>query len=362
MSEPTSDENWTYGNYLQLEGLLSLQGEERGISSDEMHFIIVHQTFELWFKQVIRELSEVRNILCQEQVPEIDIPRAVEHLGRTTEIFKLMGAQWGVMETLTPQGFLSFRDGLGSASGFESYQMRKFEILLGLKNEDRLFGMDPLDTFRKLAKNSPNDAAILADLEEITAKPSLEESLMKWISRTPIMGSIYETENDRSSVQNYVDAHLSSHKSMGELAAERMSGYGVSDVEKANARFKAAHDGAISFLMPEGELSRARASLLFIESYRELPLLAWPRKLIDAVAELEESMVKWRHSHARMVERIMGRRIGTGGTSGVDYLDMTSQYRVFKDLWAVRTILVKTQDRPKLINPSFYGFNSNNEA
>jgi tryptophan 2,3-dioxygenase len=149
---------------------------------------------------------------------------------------------------------------------------------------------------------------------------------------------------------------------MGELAAERMSGYGVSDVEKANARFKAAHDGAISFLMPEGELSRARASLLFIESYRELPLLAWPRKLIDAVAELEESMVKWRHSHARMVERIMGRRIGTGGTSGVDYLDMTSQYRVFKDLWAVRTILVKTQDRPKIINPSFYGFNSNNEA
>ena len=112
--------------------------------------------------------------------------------------------------------------------------------------------------------------------------------------------------------------------------------------------------------MPEGKLSRARASLLFIESYRELPLLAWPRKLIDAVAELEESMVKWRHSHARMVERIMGRRIGTGGTSGVDYLDKTSQYRVFKDLWAVRTILVKSDSRPDLINPSFYGFNSDN--
>ena len=362
MSGQTSDENWTYGNYLQLEELLSLQGEDRGISNDEMHFIIVHQTFELWFKQVIRELSVVRNLLSQEQVPEKDIPKAVEHLGRTTEIFKLMSVQWGVMETLTPQGFLSFRDGLGSASGFESYQMRKFEILLGLKNEDRLYGMDPIDTFRKLAGNSKNDAAILLDLEEIAAKSSLEESLMKWISRTPIMGSVYGSENDNLYVQNYVDAHLSAHKSMGDSAAEKMSGYGVADIEKAKIRFNAAHEGAISFLMPEGNLSRARASLLFIESYRELPLLAWPRKLIDAVAELEESMVKWRHSHARMVERIMGRRIGTGGTSGVDYLDKTSQYRIFKDLWAVRTILLKSENRPDLINPDFYTFNSDNRT
>ena len=71
-------------------------------------------------------------------------------------------------------------------------------------------------------------------------------------------------------------------------------------------------------------------------------------------------MVKWRHSHARMVERIMGRRIGTGGTSGVDYLDATSKYRVFKDLWSVRTILVKPQSRPELKGSKFYGYNSAN--
>ena len=355
-------ENWTYGNYLQLDELLKLQGEDRGISSDEMHFIIVHQTFELWFKQIIRELSEVRNILSQEQVPEKDIPQAVERLGRTTEIFKLMAAQWSVMETLTPQGFLSFRDGLGSASGFESFQMRKFEILLGLKNEDRLFGMDPIDTFRKLAENSEKDAAILQDLEDALAKPSLEESLMKWISRTPIMGSIYDSEKDSESVEDYVNKHLLAHKSMGEDAAKRMSSYGTSDLDKAVERFNSAHQSAISFLVPEGKINRARASLLFIESYRELPLLAWPRKLIDAIVELEESMVKWRHSHARMVERIMGRRIGTGGTSGVDYLDKTSQYRVFKDLWAVRTILVKSDKRPELINPDFYGFYSEKDV
>jgi len=357
-----NDVNWTYGDYLQLGDLLKLQGEDRGISSDEMHFIIVHQTFELWFKQIIRELSEVRNVLSQELVSERDIPHAVERLGRTTEIFKLMASQWSVMETLTPQGFLSFRDGLGSASGFESFQMRKFEILLGLKNEDRMFGMDPIDTFRKLAGNSENDAAILEDLEDALAKPSLEESLMRWISRTPIMGSVYGSKDDSEIVRNYVDNHLLAHKSMGDEAAQRMSNYGSSNLEEVVKRFNSAHESAKSFLIPDGKISRSRTSLLFIESYRELPLLAWPRKLIDAIVELEESMVKWRHSHARMVERIMGRRIGTGGTSGVDYLDKTSQYRVFKDLWAVRTILVKSENRPKLINPDFYGFFSEKDA
>ena len=97
---------------------------------------------------------------------------------------------------------------------------------------------------------------------------------------------------------------------------------------------------------------------MFIESYRELPLLTWPRRLIDAFVELEESMAKWRHDHARMVERIIGKRAGTGGTSGADYLDATARYRIFKDLWEVRTILVKPQNRPELQNAEFYGYNA----
>ena len=360
MGDSGSEGNWTYGDYLQLPALLELQGENRGVSPDEMHFIIVHQTFELWFKQVIRELTEVRDILAQDHVPEDDIPRAVDHLGRTTEIFRLMANQWTVLETLTPQGFLAFRDGLGTASGFESYQMREFEILLGLANEDRLYGMDPISTFRKLAKNSQRDAAILSRLEDVASKPSLSESLMRWVSRTPIMGSLAGNHGDEDAVAEYIETHLNSHEKIGKQAAERMSGYGASSSEEAAERFAASHQGAIDFLKPDGNVSRARAGLLFIESYRELPLLTWPRTLIDAIVELEESMVKWRHSHARMVERIMGRRIGTGGTSGVDYLDATSQYRIFKDLWAVRTILVKPDFRPELMNAEFYGYSSEN--
>ena len=348
--------NWSYADYLQLHELLELQGDDRNINSDEMHFIIVHQTFELWFKQVIRELSEARNILGGDHVPEDDIPRAVDHLGRTTEIFRLMANQWTVLETLTPQGFLAFRDGLGSASGFESFQMREFEILLGLDNDDRIGGMDPLSSFRRMAEGNERSATILARLEDAMSQPSLYESMMNWVERTPIMGSSYGSKGDAENVRAYIETHLEAHRAVCEEAAERSAGWGAGDPSKMAARMAAAHDGAISFLMPEGEVSRARAGLLFIESYRELPLLTWPRTLIDAIVELEESMVKWRHSHARMVERIMGRRIGTGGTSGVDYLDATSQYRIFKDLWGVRTILVKPEKRPALKNAEFYGY------
>ena len=348
--------NWSYADYLQLHELLELQGDDRNINSDEMHFIIVHQTFELWFKQVIRELSEARNILGGDHVPEDDIPRAVDHLGRTTEIFRLMANQWTVLETLTPQGFLAFRDGLGSASGFESFQMREFEILLGLDNDDRIGGMDPLSSFRRMAEGDERSATILARLENAVSQPSLYESMMNWVERTPIMGSSYGSKGDAENVRAYIETHLEAHRAVCEEAAERSAGWGAGDPSKMAARMAAAHDGAVSFLMPEGEVSRARAGLLFIESYRELPLLTWPRTLIDAIVELEESMVKWRHSHARMVERIMGRRIGTGGTSGVDYLDATSQYRIFKDLWGVRTILVKPEKRPALKNAEFYGY------
>ena len=350
--------NKTYGDYLRLHDLLKLQGEGEEISSDEMHFIIVHQTFELWFKQIIRELSEARDILNQVPVPEDDIPRAVDHLSRTTEIFRLMADQWTVLETLTPQGFLSFRDGLGTASGFESFQMREFEALLGLETEDRMFGVDPLMAFRKLAERGGEDRQVLERLEVRLEEDSLYDSLMRWIERTPIMGSSFGSEGDHEAVEEYVRSHLESHRRMGDKAVERMESVGDRGSGTAKERMDSAHESAISFLIPKGEVSRSRAGLLFIESYRELPLLTWPRRLIDTFVELEESMAKWRHDHARMVERIIGKRAGTGGTSGVDYLDATSRYRIFKDLWEVRTVLVKPQDRPELKNAEFYGYSA----
>jgi tryptophan 2,3-dioxygenase len=100
-----------------------------------------------------------------------------------------------------------------------------------------------------------------------------------------------------------------------------------------------------------------RAGIVFLESYRELPRLAWPRELVDAIIELEQSMVIWRQRHARMVERVIGRRTGTGGSAGVDYLDQTAlRYRVFGDVWAVRSLLLRKPTLPSLEREVDYHF------
>ena len=121
----------------------------------------------------------------------------------------------------------------------------------------------------------------------------------------------------------------------------RMVAVGQGEPEALERRMSAGVDGAASFLRPDGVVDRAHAGLLYIESHRHLPPLAWPRRLIDTVVEVEQSMLAFRHAHARMVERMIGRRMGTGGSAGVDYLDATTKYRIFTELWAVRTMLVK---------------------
>ena len=127
--------------------------------------------------------------------------------------------------------------------------------------------------------------------------------------------------------------------------------------ERASARaFLEARD------VPEdrrARMSRVRAAIVFIESYRELPLLAWPRVILDELVAFEQAFVIFRQRHARMVERVIGRRTGTGGSAGVDYLDQTAlRYRIFTDIWAVRTILVQRSRLPALEGAATYGFSA----
>jgi len=305
----------TYSEYLRLEQLLKLQtgidGDAKKLSNDELHFILVHQNFELWFKLIINELKCTRDILDSNYVEETSLPQAVHHMTRVIETFKLMAQQWKVMETLEPQDFLNFRDELGTASGFESFQMREMESLMGKKWIDgKPIGKD-----------------------ESTEK-SLYDVTCDWLERTPIQGSTPDLSNDNKEVNTFIKQYLEAHKNL----------------------YPDTNQEAMDFFEQDLVLRRRRAGLIFIESYRELPLLSWPRKLISTLIELEESMILWRSSHARMVERIIGRRIGTGGSSGVDYLDMTTKYRVFIDLWSVRSILIKKESLPTLKNPEFYEF------
>ena len=350
----------TYGNYLQLDTLLTLQNGPEGHSpppcNDEMHFIVIHQIFELWFKLLNRELEESLNLMEAEEVSEENIPRVVHHLERCAETFRLMAQQWKVMETLTPQDFLAFRDRLGTSSGFESWQMRSLEMLLGLDAEQRIGGMDPMVHNRKLHQEGKLSDEVMSELDRLAARPTLKQVLRQWLERTPVEG----VSGDVGILSNFVEGHLLAMAEHGETVIAHMVEIGHGEEATVRPRIEGGISSARDFLLPDGQVDAARAGLLFIESYRELPLLSWPRRLIDTVVELEESMLLFRYHHARMVERMIGRRMGTGGSSGVDYLDMTLKYRIFTDLWAVRTMLVKRDFLPDPKNPEFYGYAADN--
>jgi tryptophan 2,3-dioxygenase len=360
-----------YWDYLHLDRLLSLQGgiegDDAALAPDELHFIVVHQVFELWFKLTLRELRLARNQLAAPRVPEEAIPHVVHHLRRTSEIIRQCVGQFRIMESLTPQDFLAFRDKLVPASGFQSFQMREIELLLGLEDAERFTdtGIDPLAAIEALAEQSDTARAAWGKVQAAREEQTLRSALHDWLYRTPIQGSSPDDEGDAQVVATFVEDYLAAMARVHEGLAERFLQVPGSDPAATQARLDGQLAAARSFLRAEdvaetdrAQASRVRAGLLFVESYRKLPLLAWPRILVDMVVELEETLVLFRTRHARMVERVIGRRLGTGGSSGVDYLDKTTRYRIFKELWSVRTLLLAPENLPPLLNPELYGFAS----
>lgn len=362
-----------YWEYIKVEEILSLQGgiagDDSAIGNDEVMFITIHQIDELWMKLLLRELVSARDLFKQTPVPEQSLASAVRGIDRMTEILRLMSTHFGLMETLTTRDYLAFRDKLSPASGFQSAQLREIEILLGLSDTERI----PLGhegsylAALKSADGSPSPAQrrVQARLGDT---PSLKSAIEDWLSRTPIQGSLPTSDNDTARVAAFVDSYLAVHAQACDRARELATTDALTpaDEVRLDARYKTEKEGAAAFLrameVPEAERARAsrlRAALVFIESYREVPLLAWPREVLDTVVAIEQAFVIFRQRHARMVERIIGRRTGTGGSAGVDYLDQTAlKYRVFREVWAVRTLLVQKSMLPPLENPAFYGFAS----
>ena len=176
-----------YWDYLKLDTLLSLQGGLEGDapSPDEVHFIIVHQAYELWFKLVLSQLRLARDHLAAPVLAEEKVPFVVHHLGRVNEILKLCVDQFRVMETLPPQDFLAFRGKLTPASGFQSFQMREMEILLGFQEKDRhtYGGVRALEHIKQ-------EGGYAADkITGVQAETTIRGALLAWLARTPIQGS-----------------------------------------------------------------------------------------------------------------------------------------------------------------------------
>jgi len=359
----------SYWDYIRTEELLALQGgiprDERQLGNDEVLFITVHQVFELWFKLVLRELRTARDLFHSERVAEQELSGAVRSLKRACSVLRVANQHWEVMETLTTREFLAFRDKLFPASGFQSAQLRQIEILFGLPMEERIpLGLEG-GYLAALKSPGAGSSPALAHVEaQLADMPTLKTAIEEWLFRTPIDGSDPRAADDERRVRAFLEAYLEAHAREVDATAVHTASIARTpeDGARIRERYEAEKRSVRAFFAPASEeggfrTARLRAAMLFIETYRELPLLAWPREVLDALVELEQFLVIFRQRHARMVERVIGRRTGTGGSAGVDYLDATAlKYRIFRDLWAIRTLQIRRAAAPALARPEFYDF------
>jgi tryptophan 2,3-dioxygenase len=252
----------TYSSYLGLDEVLGAQ-RPRTAEHDELLFIVIHQVYELWFKQLLHE-----GAYLQRRLEDGDTTHALHALKRMLTILKTVVGQIDVLETMTPRQFLTFRDRLEAASGFQSAQFRELEAMLGRRDSGAVDRYPPAsDARRRIA--------------DAMARPSLLDSFLRY------------------------------------LAAQ---GFGVP---------REALERDVTQPMPP---SQAVQDVL-VEVYRvDGPEAQVCERLVD----VDEGLQEWRYRHVKMVERTIGDKAGTGGSSGAAYLRTTLFDAAFPDLWAVR--------------------------
>lgn len=270
-----SDKNFHYAGYLKLDSLLNAQGLQSALQGkpchDELFFIIVHQVTELWFKQILAELDSILKLITQSKIAHADYLVMIERLTRISKIQKVLIAHIEAIETLSAQSFLQFRELLGNASGFQSVQFRLLEAKLGVPtiNADSLTAMREQDR---------------AKVQVALKQTSLFTALQSWLEKLSIAKD-----------------------------------FKVQNLEQDNCCRRLSKKACIH--------------ALFIQAnYMSEPYDLYAQ-LLNHLIDIDENMASWRQQHALMVQRMLGHKTGTGGTSGYDYLQQTiKQTRVFDDL------------------------------
>ncbi len=322
-----------YKEYLQLDKILNAQfpeSDKEGIrADDEMLFIIIHQTYELWFKQILHELGIVRNIFKQPNIENSapDIYNSVHRLKRICRILEVAVMQMGVLETMTPLDFLDFRDLLRPASGFQSIQFKMIEAMLGLTYEHR---------HGKAYYTSQLDQGDKEKVMNAEHEKSLLVLLNQWLERMPFVKSeSYWLENSGSQFWlKYREAYANS---LSPAETHNLQVFDNMFVVDAN--------------YPQGRSFSADAgrNALFIMLYRDYPLLQLPYELLNTLLEIDESLSMWRHRHIHLVQRTIGKRVGTGGSTGAEYLrGAADSHYVFKELSELTSFLLPRHLLPQL--------------
>ncbi len=345
------DTDIDYKSYLKLDTLLSAQhpvsGENGDFAHDEMMFIVVHQAYELWFKLVLFELDRVQELLSVDVVKDSDMRTIASALSRINEILRLLVKQLDIIETMKPLDFLDFRHVFRTASGFQSLQFRELEIRLGLKREDRVeYDGKNYDSYL-----SESDRAIVQKLEH---EHSLFEQLDTWLARTPFvdMGGY-----------NFWNAYKGAVDDMLAADREKINANTTlpDDVKQAELTKIDNTEKQFDFLFraPEEHTEEEKAfwhlswkglqAALFISLYRDQPVLHVPHTILSQLMDMDELLTLWRYRHALMAQRMLGMKMGSGGSSGHDYLAHTARaHRVFGDLFKLSTFMIPRSELPEL--------------
>ncbi|MEO8888447.1 MAG: tryptophan 2,3-dioxygenase family protein [Jatrophihabitantaceae bacterium] len=255
----TTSDSVSYGSYLRLDELLSCQTPATA-QHDELLFVIIHQVYELWFKQILHEAARL-----QERLEAGDSPGALHTARRIAKILKTIVGQLDVLETMTPKQFSSFRPELGSSSGFQSNQFRQIEAVFGRRD----FSVPSGDRLL--------DAAV--------GRRAVFDSLLRYLA------------------------------TQGWSAPTELLDRDPSQAWKPDSTVQA----------------------MLIEVYRDET--APPAEVCESLVDIDEGVQEWRYRHVKMVERIIGAKIGTGGSAGAEYLRSTLFRPAFPDLWEIRSLV-----------------------
>jgi len=271
----THDKHVTYISYLKVDELLELQEPlSEGPEHDELLFITIHQVYELWFKQLLHEASAL-----QVALEAGDSHRSLALLGRMRTIMKTCVSQLDILETMTPLQFNSFRARLSSASGFQSAQFRELEAVLGRRDQ---------------AGQDADKKTGMGMAEHLIPGSSARERVEAAMSRASLWDSAMHYFNGRQA-----------------LPAEALA----RDISEQWQPNEAVQEVLVSIHRNDPEAAMVG----------------------EAMVDLDEGLQEWRYRHVKMVERTIGRKLGTGGSSGAGYLASTLFNPVFPDLWAIRS-------------------------
>ncbi|EFC39150.1 hypothetical protein NAEGRDRAFT_81411 [Naegleria gruberi] len=404
----------TYNNYIMTDELLKLQNGDckGGLNHHDEHlFIVVHQSFELWFKQILFELDSVQTVLrkvvnyaTSHSNEDVDLTVEqtqilVHRLNRADQILRYTLGTFDILETMHPADFLEYRSVIGPASGFQSIQMRELEVMLGLRDCNRNMG-----SRNSFEEDLQHDLIGMKRLKQRQSEMSVRKLVYRWLEevvypKIPANQFIqiflerkkdhlmfqkcrwFNPETEMQTIQEQIEREMKpakqwihiedteTHiKGRQQFKFKKPSTRGCpffAQQENVTTEEKCPVTGASSESnTPAAEeeekpmkrsvnekierIKKRRTALLFIMSYRHHHMLWDYANLLDKLVALEEALLMWRTRHVRMVERMIGTRVGTGGSSGVDYLEQTLKYRVFLDLWESRSHFVQTTILPSV--------------